>query len=118
VYRDLVLTAAGDDTVYSELFDIGWADAPLRTLKNSTVRQWQDAGRPPPSRRPGEGEIIARRGDGSEIPRYHFGSPTRDVDGDVEAMALYAGEVIGLVRKIEPAGTIVSELAEAFRRVR
>jgi hypothetical protein len=30
-------------------------------------------------------------------------------------MALYADEVVGLVRKIEPAGAIVSELADAFR---
>ena len=115
IYRDLVLAASGDDTLYSELFDVGWPNAPMRTLKNSTVRQWQDAGRPPAPSRPGEGEIIARRGDGSQIPRYYFGSPTRDVDGDVEAMALYAGEVVGLVRRIEPAGTIVSELAGAFR---
>jgi NAD(P)H-dependent flavin oxidoreductase YrpB (nitropropane dioxygenase family) len=114
VYRDLVLTASGDDTLYSELFDVGWPNAPLRTLKNSTVRLWQDAGRPLPSSRPSEGEIIARRGDGSDIPRYHFGSPTRDVEGRVEGMALYAGEVVGLVRKIEPAAAIVSELAEAF----
>jgi nitronate monooxygenase len=117
VYRDLVLRASGDDTLYSELFDVGWPNAPLRTLKNSTVRRWQDAGRPRPSGRPGEGEIIARRGDGSEISRYHFGSPTRDVAGDVEAMALYAGEAVGLVHQIEPAGAIVSELAEAFRAV-
>jgi uncharacterized protein YjiS (DUF1127 family) len=106
-----VIAASGGDTVYSRLFDVGWPEAPLRTLRNSTVRLWDEAGRPPPPRRPREGEIVARRGDGSPIPRYHFGSPTRDVAGEVEAMALYAGEVVGLVHSVEPAEAIVSELA-------
>jgi uncharacterized protein YjiS (DUF1127 family) len=109
--RDLVVAAAGGDTVHSELFDVGWPGAPLRTLRNSTVRLWDEAGRPPPPRRPREGEITACRGDGSGIPRYHFGSPTRDVVGEVEAMALYAGEAVGLVHGMEPAEAIVSELA-------
>jgi nitronate monooxygenase len=114
-YRDRVLAGSADDTCYSRLFDVGWPGAPMRTLKNSTVQRWQDAGQPPAPHRPGEGEIIARRGDGSDIPRYHFGSPTRDVDGQVEAMALYAGEAVGLVRTVEAAAAIVSDLAQPFR---
>lgn len=111
LYRDQVIAASGHDTVHSELFDVGWPEAPLRTLRNSTVRRWTDAGRPPPPERPQEGEVVARRGDGSPIPRYHFWSPTRDVVGEVEAMALYAGEAVGLVRRVEPAAAIVAELA-------
>jgi nitronate monooxygenase len=110
-YRQLVLTSNGDNTLYSELFDIGWPNAPLRTLKNATTRNWEAAGRPTTPRRPGEGEHVARRPDGSEIPRYFFGSPTRDITGDAEAMALYAGEGVGLVHAEQPAAAIVSELA-------
>jgi nitronate monooxygenase len=111
LYRDRVLAASGEDTRYSELFDIGWPNAPLRTLRNETTDRWEEAGRPSPPHRPGEGDIVATRRDGSEIPRYHFGSPTRDVRGEVEAMALYAGEAVGLVRSTEPAADIVKELA-------
>lgn len=32
VYRDRVLACSGDDTLYSELFDVGWPGAPLRSL--------------------------------------------------------------------------------------
>ena len=32
-YRDLPLTASGDDTLYSELFDVGWPNAPLRNAQ-------------------------------------------------------------------------------------
>jgi nitronate monooxygenase len=114
VYRDLVLRASADDTLYSELFDIGWENAPLRTLRNSTVRAWENAGRPPPPKRPDEGRVTARRADGIPIPRYHFASPTRETEGDVEAMALYAGEVVGLVRSNDSAASIIDELAKGL----
>jgi nitronate monooxygenase len=111
LYRDLVLAASGSDTVYSELFDIGWANAPMRTLRNSTVDAWERAGRPPPAKRPDQGKVVARRADGTPVPRYHFASPTRDTTGDIEAMALYAGEAVRLVRSHEPAAAIVDDLA-------
>src|ERR1022692_1008815 len=45
-YQELVLASDGDNTLYSELFDIGWPRAPLRSLKNATTRNWEAAGRP------------------------------------------------------------------------
>lgn len=113
-YSDLILAASADDTLYSELFDVGWDHAPHRTLRNSTVLQWEGAGRPLAPNRPGEGAMIATRGDGSQVPRYHFASPTRDFEGRIEAMALYAGESVGLVRSAEPAARIIQELAKGF----
>ncbi len=110
-YLTSVLGSSGDDTLYSSLFDIGWPAAPLRTLKNSTTRLWEAAGRPMPPNRPGERELVARRADGSEVPRYFFGSPTRDVIEGAEAMALYAGQAVGLVRATAAAAQIVKELA-------
>jgi nitronate monooxygenase len=114
-YQERVIAASGDDTLYSSLFDIGWPNAPLRTLRSTTTDVWEEKGRPLPPHRPGEGEIVARRADGSEIQRYSFGSPTRDVVGDAEAMALYAGEGVGLVRAREPAASILAELACGLR---
>jgi nitronate monooxygenase len=113
-YLERVLESSGQDTLYSQLFDVGWPNAPLRSLKNSTTRSWEAAGRPRPPYRPGEGEIVAQRGDGTGIPRYHFGSPTRDVVGNAGAMALYAGEAVGLVNSVTPARTIVEELASGI----
>ena len=110
-YRAKVFASSGDDTLYSQLFDIGWPAAPLRTLKNSTTRLWEQAGRPAPPNRPGEGEIVARRNGGQEIARYFFGSPTRDVAEGAEAMALYAGEAVGLVQAPAGAAEIVKDLA-------
>ena len=76
VYQQLLTDAAETDTVHSTLFDRGWPDAPHRTLRNSTVRAWQDAGEPGSGARPGEGEVVARRHDGSEIRRYAVSPPS------------------------------------------
>lgn len=113
-YLQRVLESSGQDTLYSQLFDVGWPNAPLRSLKNPTTRSWEAAGRPIPPNRPGEGEIVANRADGTGIPRYHFGSPTRGVVGDAGAMALYAGEAVGLVNSVASARTIVEELASGI----
>jgi nitronate monooxygenase len=110
-YRQLLADAAETDTVYSTLFDESWPDAPHRTLRNSTVRAWQDAGEPASGARPGEDEVVARRHDGSEIRRYAVPPPdTAVATGEPEAMALYAGQGVGLITRQEPAADIVRRL--------
>lgn len=111
LYQDAILAADADRTVFGETFDKGWPDSNMRTLVNSTMRGWIDAGRPPIGRRPGEGEIVARGADGQPIPRYHVTQPHPAVTGDQEALALYAGQGVGLVREVRPAGEIVRALA-------
>ena len=111
VYQQLLADAAETDTVHSTLFDRGWLDAPHRTLRNSTVRAWQDAGEPPSGDRPGEDEVVARRHDGSEIRRYAVSPPSVAVaTGEPEAMAVYAGQGVGLITRPEPAADIVRRL--------
>ena len=51
------------------------------------------------------------------VPRYHFSAPTREVTGDVEAMALYAGAAVGQVRSTMPAASNVNELAAGMGSV-
>jgi nitronate monooxygenase len=97
-------------TVHSTLFDRGWPDAPHRTLRNSTVRSWEDAGRPVEPDRPGEGEVIAHGADGTPLYRYGLEPPTAGTTGDVEALALYSGQSAGVVREVLPAADIVDEL--------
>jgi nitronate monooxygenase len=40
-YRDRIIAATSEDTVYSELFGVGWPGAPLPALHNSTVQLWE-----------------------------------------------------------------------------
>jgi NAD(P)H-dependent flavin oxidoreductase YrpB (nitropropane dioxygenase family) len=112
-YRDLLLQASENDTVYvEELFDITFPEAPHRVLRSKTVDVWETAGRPPSGKRPGEGEVIATSPSSGPIVRYQCYTPGPDTEGDVDAMSLWAGQSIGLVSKLWSAGDIVREIAD------
>ena len=115
LYRELLLGADATDTLYSSVFDGGWPDAPHRTLRNSTLEAWQRAGSAASGSRPGEGEVVARRPDGSELRRYASALPLAGMEGEIEALSLWAGQSVGLVRDVRPAAEIVAELAAGLQ---
>jgi nitronate monooxygenase len=117
LYKQLICEAVETDTVHSSLFDVGWPQAPHRTLRNSTVRLWEQGGCSPSGVRPGEGEPIAARMDGTSVPRYSVDDPTSEMTGQLEALALYAGQAVALVHEVLPAGEIVSSMAAEATRV-
>lgn len=117
LHKEHIVGASEADTVHSSLFDVGWPAAPHRTLRNSTVRRWEEAGRPAPGSRPGEGEAVAAAPDGTEILRYSSADPELGATGDLEALALYAGQSAGLVHEVLPAGEIVRRIAAEAERV-
>jgi NAD(P)H-dependent flavin oxidoreductase YrpB (nitropropane dioxygenase family) len=119
VYRLELIDASETSTVRTELFDGGWERAAHRVLKNSTFRNWEEAGRPAVGKRLGEGEIISRTRAGKEIPRYHSNAPIRELDGKPEEQALYAGQGVGLIHDCKPAAQIVKDIvSEAEAAVR
>jgi NAD(P)H-dependent flavin oxidoreductase YrpB (nitropropane dioxygenase family) len=110
-YQRRILAAGENDTAYCEnLFDGGWPDAPHRVLRNSTVRNWEAAGRPPSGQRPGAGEIIARSQTRGAADRYTSFTPGPDTTGDIEPLSLWSGQCVALVRKVQPAAEIVREI--------
>jgi NAD(P)H-dependent flavin oxidoreductase YrpB (nitropropane dioxygenase family) len=110
-YRELLLAAGEADTVHTGLFDVGWPNAPHRVLRNGTVAAWEAAGSPAPGARPGEGGEVARSSvTGLSIVRYQSRTPSVDVEGDIDAMSLWAGQGVGLAREVRPAAEIVREL--------
>jgi nitronate monooxygenase len=109
-----MIRANETDTYYSKLFDVGWPDAPHRTLRNATIDRWLDAGSPPPGERPGEGDVLARRPDGSEIIRYSSVSARATIEGRVDELSLWCGQGVALVTEVLPAAEIVRRtVAEA-----
>jgi nitronate monooxygenase len=109
-YRRRILAAGEADTFYGTLFDRGWPDAPHRTLRNSTVEAWEQAGRPASGSRPGEADEPASRADGSPVNRYASSTPTATMTGDVEPLPHWAGQGVGLVTREESAAEIVRKL--------
>jgi nitronate monooxygenase len=121
-YRSRVFAAEASDTYYSTLYDVGWPDAPGRVLRNSTIDAWEKAGRPLPGSRPGEGETIAQQRtlsarENEIVVRYEPTTAQEDCQGDVEAMPLWCGQGVGLVRRTQPAAEIVSEIVNEAKAV-
>jgi len=114
-YRRRVMAAAETDTRwYANLYEVGWPDAPNRSLHNSTAEMWEAAGRPPPGNRPGEGDVIAHFASGEEIVRYEPAAPMVGTTGDIEAISLWAGQSVALAREPQSAADIVAELVSGL----
>jgi len=110
-YKQRVVQSTAADTVYNELYDVWWPNAPHRTLRNKTFAEWDAAGRPPHGQRPGEGTSIgqrrARSGEVADWPRYAIGTAPPDFEGDIDYAPMWAGESCSVVNDIKPAGEIV-----------
>jgi nitronate monooxygenase len=116
-YRQRLFDAVETDTYYGTLFDVGWPDAPHRTLRNTTVEAWEAAGSPEPGARPGEDDDVAARADGSSIKRYTSSTPHSSMTGDVETLPNWAGQGVGLVTRAQSAAEIVRELVTDAERL-
>src|SRR5271163_78409 len=121
-YQQRIIAAEAEETVHTELYDIGWPKAPHRVLRTKVIDEWERAGRPETGKRPGEGKSIGkmtRSGMDIEVPtvKYSVMAPTSSFEGDIEELALYAGMSVSLVREKLPAGEIVRRIATEAREV-
>lgn len=115
LYRRRVVEADAADAVYTRCFDGGWPNAPHRALRNSTVAAWEAAGEPAAPHRPGENDVVAVDGHGRHC-RYEDKIPLPGMTGELEEMALYAGQSAGLVGDIRPAAEIVAAIIDQAGR--
>ncbi len=101
------------DTALTICFDGGWPNAPHRVLRNSTYLNWEAAGSPQEPVRPGEGEKTAHIL-GEPIWRYEDTAPRNGMEGDLEAMCLYAGTGVANIHDLPSAQDLITRLiAEA-----
>jgi len=98
-YVAALIAAVAGDTILTEAFSRDWPDAPHRVLRSSAdaLEAHTD-------------DIVAMRGNGDTVHRGSSEPPARHVTGAVAAMALYAGQSVGSVTRIQPAAEIVREL--------
>ena len=113
-YKRAVLEAVETDTVYTHTFDGGWPGAPHRVLRNPTVTR-SESGAAGTAGRPGEGEVIGHYAGGAPVLRYGADEPLAGMDGEVGAMALYAGESAALVHDVPAAASLVRDLVSQSR---
>jgi nitronate monooxygenase len=105
-YKESVVEASGGESVLTDAFALMWPDA-VRTSR--VLQRAMDA-----SGRAGEGPVAHATigGTSVEVPAFAVVPPSADFDGDVEAMAMYAGESAGAVGGVSPAERVLREVVE------
>ncbi len=121
-YKSRLVAAAGTDTVRTSMFGPEMPEFnPMRVLRTRVVRQWQDRVAEIPSDTSQEPVIGQMNLMGQEVEMHRFSNlvPMRAfTTGDLEEMALLAGQGVGLVHRIEPAGAVISRMtAEAIAMI-
>ena len=108
-YIQALVEASAADTVITTAFSGMWPDAPHRVLRSAVTAMEAFSGETT-----GEMDLGPAR---MPIPKGAVPSPTRDTTGAIPAMALYAGESVGDVVRVQSAGDVVRELAEGAERL-
>lgn len=93
------------ETALTVCFDGGWPYAPHRVIRNSTFLNWEAAGSPQEPYRPGEGDEMT-----PGIRRYDDAAPQIGMEGQIEAMCLYAGTGVSEIYDIPPARVLMERL--------
>lgn len=110
-YKQALVKAQAGQTALTVCFEGGWPNALHRSLRNETFTRWEAAGCPPSGQRPGEGDVLAKRPDGSAVLRYSGFSPSKLISGDrIVECALHAGLGVGQINDIPSAGDLVQRL--------
>src|SRR5262249_89172 len=118
-YKERLLEADEGGTVRTILFGHGWPNAPHRTLRTAFVEQWLGQEAPGHAWRPREPGVGPRGMGGGGRRGVGLGGlrANGEASGDIDSMDLLAGQGVGLVREIKPAGQIVRELVEEARQI-
>lgn len=109
-YRERLVDGAADETVRGTPFPKGWPDQPHRTLETRATERWVAAGRPPLAERADADDAVAETADGESLERYVDRPPLSGVAGRVEELPHYAGQSVGGIDAVAPAGEVVTDL--------
>lgn len=119
-HKQRVADARADETVLTDIFVLNWpAHAAVRVIANSVTEDLGfDLLGHDPDRLPRE--VIAHE-DGQPQLRYSTDSPLRTTTGDLEAMALFAGQGVDAIDTVIPAadriGQIIKDAASHIDRL-
>jgi NAD(P)H-dependent flavin oxidoreductase YrpB (nitropropane dioxygenase family) len=117
-YVDALVGAGAEDTTVTEAFSldvsdsgpfVAWPSAPHRVLSSCLAAAAAS-----------DGDVVGRmrRGEATlPVPRWAVSPPSAHTSGEIAAMALYAGQSVGAVDRVRPAGELVTELAHGAERL-
>jgi nitronate monooxygenase len=113
-HKDRVIRAMSEDTVYTDAFAINWPpNSPVRVIAN---RLTDELGRFLVGHRREDipCEVVANE-EARPIYKFSTDSPLRTTTGNLECLALFAGQIAGAIETIPNAGTRVAEIVSAAR---
>ncbi len=113
-HKARVIEATGDDTVLTDVFVLNWPKgAAVRIIANSVTKALNGhyLGHDPDDL---PREAVARDGEQERL-RFSTDSPLRTTTGDLEAMALFAGQGAGTITQIVPAAERVADMMAQAR---
>ncbi|HEX6311851.1 MAG TPA: nitronate monooxygenase [Acidimicrobiia bacterium] len=104
-YKEAIVRAHAGDTVLTDAFKTGWPDtvATSRVLRSALDRAAELPEEAPVAQ-------VTMGPTTMDVPRFGFVPPIATAQGDIGAMALYAGESAGLVDALTPAAEIVANV--------
>jgi NAD(P)H-dependent flavin oxidoreductase YrpB (nitropropane dioxygenase family) len=105
-YKDAIVAAGASDTVLTDAYRVMWpsGQADARVLRSALER----------ARTLPEDAPVGKMTMGPmtvDIPRLGIAPPTATAEGDVTAMAMYAGESVASIDALEPAAELVRRIA-------
>jgi len=106
-YVKALLAARAEDSVRTNKFHV---ECPLCPSTHGVLRQAIEAADA------FQGDYVAEielKGERHQINRFRGVPPYKGMHGHIEAMACYAGQSVGDVKKVQPAAEIVAELVNA-----
>ncbi|KAF3660941.1 putative UDP-glycosyltransferase 85A5-like [Capsicum annuum] len=107
-----------DQTEYTDIFGRArWPGAPHRVLATPFFMEWKEL---PNHENESNQPVIGRtiiHGREREVRRFAGTVPNATTTGDIESMAMYAGQSIGLIKEILPAGEVINRIVEGAQRL-
>ncbi|GAB1478631.1 hypothetical protein MASR2M74_11790 [Paracoccaceae bacterium] len=113
-HKARILAAMAEDTVHTDIYALNWPpNTPVRVIRNSVI---EGLGSNLMGHRPDllPREVIAAE-DGRPLLRYSTDSPLRTTTGNLEAMAIYAGQSVSLIDSLPTAAGRVAAIVDEAR---
>ena len=112
-HKKRLVEAKGEDTVLTSIFGRNWPDFnPMRVLRNGVVNEYHDRLDEVPADN-SDLPVIGTMPMGDqtlELRKFATIVPVPGTEGDWEELPWLAGEGVGMVKDIRPAGVVVEEM--------
>lgn len=109
LHKQQLIASQSEDTVHTDAFAINWPPhSPVRVLRNETTDSLNNQlwGHDPDRI---QRQAVAEE-EGRPIYLFSTDSPLRSMTGDLEKLALFAGQVAGQIHEQTPAGEQVTKM--------